>query len=110
MPPEIHIYSRLPLAQSRGDLDARRDLEDDIEDRFETQIEVTGGGQGEGGWNIDLRLLDEYADVHRFAEELVKFLQEWGVPRDTFLNVFTRDWANGKKPARVQVYDGPAGQ
>jgi hypothetical protein len=59
-------------------------LEDDIQDRSEDGVEVSGGGQGQGGWNVDLELLDEDADVHRFPKKLVKFLQKWGVPRDTY--------------------------
>jgi hypothetical protein len=96
----IHIYSGLDLGQARGD------LEDDIQNRFDDQIEVTGGGQGKGGWNLDLELLDEHADVQRFADALVTFLKEWGVPRDTYLNVFTADWVEGQKPTRVDVFGG----
>ncbi len=103
MAPEIHIYSKLDLGQSRGN------LEDDVQDRFEDDIEVSGGGQGESGWNVDLELLDEDADVHRFAKKLVKFLQKWGVPRDTYLKVFTSDWKEGQEAERINVFGGPAG-
>jgi len=92
MAPAIHIYSMLSLGQSRGD------LEDDIQDRFNGEVEVAGGGQGQGGWNVDLELLDEGADVHRFATILVTFLQKWGVPSDTYLNVFSSDWVDGQEP------------
>lgn len=101
MASEIHIYSKLDLGQPRGD------LEDDLQERFEEEIEITGGGQGQGGWNVDLELLDEDADVHRFVKRLVKFLQKWTVPRDTYLNVFTSEWVEGKKPTRVEVFGSP---
>ena len=96
-PPTIYIYSKLDLGQSRGN------LEDDIQDHFEDEIEVTGGGQGQGGWNVDLELLEEDDDVHCFADKLVKFLQKWGVPRDTYLDLYESDWVEGQKPKRVSV-------
>jgi len=103
MAPQIHIYSGLALRESR------HDLEDDIQDRFEGEIDVTGGGQGNGCWNVDLKLLAEEADVHRFAAKLVTFLQEWGVPRDTYLKVFTSDWVEGRTPTRIEVFGGTHG-
>ena len=103
MAPEIHIYSMLNLGQPRGN------LEDDIEDRFDGEVEVGGGGQGQSGWNVDLVMLDENEDVHRFAKKLVKFLQKWGVPRDTYLKVFNNDWKEGDEAHRIDVFAGPAG-
>jgi hypothetical protein len=102
MAPEIHIYSNLHLGQSCGN------LEDDIQAHFEGDIEVSGGGQGQAGWNVDLELLDEEADVHRFAKKLIKFLLKWGVPRDTYLKVFTSDWKDGQEAERIDVFDSPA--
>jgi hypothetical protein len=101
MVPEIHIYSTLALGQSRGD------LEDDIQDYFGKSVEVTGGGHGRDGWNVDLALLDEDADVHRFANNLVEFLQKWGAPGDTYLKVFKSDWKEGQEPVRLDVFERP---
>jgi hypothetical protein len=103
MAPVIHVYSMLSLGRSRGD------LEDDIQDRFGGEVEVTGGGQGQGGWNVDLELLDEGADVHRFATILVTFLQKWGVPSDTYLKVFGSGWVEGQEPTCITVFGSRPG-
>ena len=101
-PPTIYIYSALALGQARGN------LEDDIQDQFEEEIEVAGGGGGQLGWNVDLELLQEDADVQQFAKKLAKFLRKWGVPRDTYLDLYASDWVEGQKPTRLNVFDNPA--
>jgi hypothetical protein len=99
MLPEIHIYSRMDLdGRSRGD------LEEDIYAHFQAELEVTGGGEGQDGWNIDLQLASEDACMEPLVSSLVAFLRRWSVPPDTILNVFSSDWSEGQSPARVNVY------
>jgi hypothetical protein len=94
MPTDVFIYSKAPLKDARGA------LEDDIESFLGPSGEVTGGGGGASGWNVDLEL-SEIA-----SGELVRpreFLVEWGVPRDTFLRVVPR--TAGEQPYEILVYD-----
>jgi hypothetical protein len=101
MCPEVHIYSRTELRRPRVD------LEDAIEARFGDDVEVAGGGQGGDGWNVDLAMPHEDADVQHFLEALVVFLRTWGVPTDTVLRVFERGWVEGQAAERIAVFDAP---
>ena len=90
---DVYIYSSQHLQEARGD------LEDDLDDFLSGAGEVTGGGLGEVGWNIDLRLEDS-ADVEDLAHRLVLFLRDRGVPEDTFFEVCT----DRTEPRRVEVF------
>ncbi len=56
------------------------DLEDDLEDFLSGAGEITGGGGGSVGWNIDLELRDA-ADVEHWVERLAGFLRDRGCRR-----------------------------
>jgi hypothetical protein len=98
MPGEIHIYSKLELR------DARQALEDDIEEHFSGELEVTGGGSGNMGWNIDVALLDEDASALEMSQRLSLFLQKWGVPRDTYMHVLPFATIPPEDAPRIKVY------
>jgi hypothetical protein len=97
MPAAIYFYSRLPLREARGG------LEDDLEEALLGVVEVTGGGGGQSGWNIDLEVCDEVS-VEEASENLSAFLQNWGVPKDTYLKVYADDWAEGQEPQELEVF------
>ena len=94
----IYIYSERSLREARGS------LEDDLEDFLGEAGEVTGGGGGERGWNIDLELFEDES-AEQWIERLVVFLREWGVPEDAYLKVFPDDWVQGTEPRRVAVFE-----
>jgi hypothetical protein len=60
----------------------RTDLEDDLDDLREGVEQVTRGGGGEAGWNIDVRLGDA-TEAEQWVDRLAEFLRESGVPEDT---------------------------
>ena len=62
------------------------DLEEDIESFFDGRVEITGGGSGSMGWNVDLLLRYELP-LEQQIEKLRTFLSNWGVPNDTSLSV-----------------------
>ena len=95
----VHIYSAQLLSEPRSG------LEDDLEEFLGPAGEVTGGGAGATGWNIDLALIDD-ASADDGIERLAAFLREWGVPDDTYLKVFSADWVEGDEPRRVALF-GP---
>jgi hypothetical protein len=76
------------------------DLEEDIESAFAGNVEITGGGSGSMGWNVDL-LLHHEAALEPQIERLRAFLSNWGVPQDTSLSVITSAIENAE---RVMVY------
>ena len=91
----VFIYSYQRLSEPRID------LEDDLEDFLSGAGEVTGGGGGSAGWNIDLELeLRDAADVEHWAERLAGFLRDRGMPKDTFLEISTE----GSESRRVDVF------
>ena len=76
---DIYIYSSLHLREARGN------LEDDLNDFLGDSGEVTGGGGGERGWNVNLEVADESLTEH--IAKLKDFLVGWGVPPDAFFDV-----------------------
>jgi hypothetical protein len=92
--PDIFIYSKHPLGE------ARQDLEDDLESLLAGAGQCTGGGQGEGGWNIDLEVHDPDA-TGEWADRIAGFLRERPVPRDTFLVV----WWSPERQSRLHVFE-----
>ena len=95
----VYIYSTKPLPEPRGG------LEDDLEEFLEGSGEITGGGGGATGWNVDVELY-EGASAEDWIARLAAFLREWGVPDDTYLKVFSADWVEGDEPRRVALF-GP---
>lgn len=77
---DIFIYSSKPLPQGRGA------LEDDIDVLLGDAGEVTGGGIGQAGWNVDVEIYDT-SDAEEELEKLREFLRQWPVPSDTYLVV-----------------------
>ena len=94
---EIYIYSARHMQESRTS------LEDDLEDEFERFLAVTGGGGGVGGWNIDIELASD-VNLDDVLPKIVRFLREWGVPEDTYLDIYPPDWEEGEAPRRVDVF------
>jgi hypothetical protein len=90
MASDIYIYAKTSLGRGRDE------LEDDLDDFLGEGGEVTGGGSGLPGWNVDLTLADD-ADLESWVGKLVLFLREWGVPQDTYLRVFPPGWPREQK-------------
>jgi hypothetical protein len=93
----VCVYSTKPLPEPRGG------LEDDLEELLAGAGEVSGGGGGAAGWNIDLELFDDLS-ADQWIDRLAAFLREWGVPEDTSLKVFSADGVEGDEPQQVSVY------
>jgi hypothetical protein len=93
---DIYIYSEKSLLQRTGK--DRDELEDDLETFFGEAGDVTGAGAGNAGWHLDLHLHDA-SDLERWLERLAAFLQNWGVPQDTYLEVFVTTG-----PRRIDVF------
>ena len=86
----LYIYSA-------GDApEARQDLEDDLEEILGDMAEVSGGGQGERGWNIDIELYVP-ENLESAIDQIRTYLQEKNVSRDTYIRVIRSD--------RRPVYD-----
>ena len=85
----IFIYSSLPTGRGRDE------LEDAIEELLGDRGSVTGAGQGQRGWNVDIEVLEE-DDFAAVCDELIPFLQSWPVGRDTYF------MGEGK---RINVFD-----
>ena len=90
MATDLFIYSNLPLTCGRDV------VEDAVDDAISGNGEVTGGGSGDAGWNVDVELFSaDDTDAHVAA--IVRTLRELPVPNDTYL-VF------GADQSRVNVY------
>lgn len=76
-------------------------LEDDLDDFLGAAGEVTGSGMGTEGWNIDLELAAG-TDVENWLGQIAGFLQEWGVPEDTYLVISAGQ--EGTEPRRLPVF------
>lgn len=74
---EIFIYSSTPLEDAKGE------IEDAIEEALEGVCEVTGGGTGTEGWNIDLWVSDEQQE-RDVLEVLRTVLMRFGVADPRF--------------------------
>jgi len=94
METEVFINSRTCLGRFR------LDLEEDIESAFAGKVEITGGGSGSMGWNVDL-LLHHEGDVAAQIEALRTFLRTWEVPHDTSLSIVAGEVEDAE---RVLVY------
>lgn len=80
METEVFINSKSPLGKSRWE------LEEDVEAFFAGKIEITGGGGGSMGWNIDI-LIHHDGALKPQIEALKAFLSGWRVPQDTSLSI-----------------------
>ena len=95
---EIFIYSSLNLREARGN------LEDDLADFLDDAGRISGGGGGARGWNIDLEVTDKA--LPEWIEKVKDFLVGWGVPPDTFLDVWeVKDGV--EQNTRYEVFDTP---
>ena len=94
---DIYIYSSLPLWDARGS------LEDDIAE-YVNGVEVTGGGGGSRGWNIDLEAAD--ADLPKVIPRLLEFLRAGYVPPDTHFDVIIERRGKMSK-TRYDVFGTP---
>lgn len=91
----IYIYSSQILREPRGNLEV------DLDDFLKDAGEVTGGGGGERGWNIDLEI---EGATGWWPSRIADFLWNWGVPLDTYLSVYEDDWNEGDDFLWVDVY------
>ena len=66
---------------------SRLTLEDAINDKLGSTGEVSGGGAGVLGWNIDVEIFDD-GDVVHSVEILKHLLQSKLVPRSTQMGVY----------------------
>jgi len=96
---DIYIYSSMSLREARGG------LEDDLDEFLDESGEVTGGGGGAPGWNIDLELYSD-DDLPKHIEQLLAYLRVWGVPPDTYVKVSRHD--NDTEQTRHDVFDAAA--
>jgi hypothetical protein len=76
---DLLIYSHEAIA-----LSTRQEIEDAIEGFLGARGEVTGGGGGLDGWNIDVELA---ADAAELLPGLLALLRTLPVPRDTWITV-----------------------
>lgn len=82
-------------------------LEDDLDEFLGAAGETTGCGIGCGAWSVDL-VLKEGQPVEEWTERLRRFLQQWGVPEDTFLRQSDPDPETGREAPRIRVFPGEA--
>jgi len=80
---------------------ARSELEDDLAVFLGQTGQIAGGGSGVSGWNIDIELTNNI-DVTDWIDRFSEFLQEWGVPEDTYFDVIDDD-----SNERMQFYVFP---
>lgn len=71
-------------------------MEDDLEDLLGEMAEVSGGGQGERGWSIDIELYVP-ENLEFVIEQIRTYLQQKNVSRETYIRVIRSD--------RRPVYD-----
>jgi hypothetical protein len=64
-------------------------LEDDIDEWLGSAGEVTGGGSGLTGGNVDIEVTG-FDTVEAFSTALRQFLVRWGVPRDAYFTISER--------------------
>jgi hypothetical protein len=75
----VYFYSKIDFYRTK--------LEDDLEELLSENGEVTGGGSGESGSNIDLEIFDpENLPAH--IKRIRKLLRKYKVPLDTIIRVF----------------------
>jgi hypothetical protein len=97
---DIYIYC--PSGEEGA---ARGDLEYDLENFLGSAGEITGGGAGTKGYNIDIALADG-EDLEQWISRLKGFLQLAGVRKSTFFEVFPPDWEPGMEWRRFEVFGG----
>ena len=78
---DVFIYFRSPLPHPRDV------FEDAIEERLNGRGEVTGGGSGRAGSNIDLRITDPSLGIPQTASLLGAVLKDLGAPSDTIIDI-----------------------
>lgn len=98
MAANIYIY-----CPDRKDGIDRCDLEEELEAFFGDAAEDSGGGSGQGGFNLDFDLADG-EDPHSWADRLKPFLADLGVQHGTLFDVFPDGWEPGMEWRRVEVF------
>ena len=93
----VYLNCSTALDEPRGN------LEDDLDDFLGDAGEVTGGGGGERGWNIDFEITNQEFD--NLLPELLVFLTRWGVPRNAYLKIYPDDWEETEEPRVVKLSD-----
>ncbi len=98
MATDIYIYC--PTGEDGA---YRGDLEDELEGFLGEAGELTGGGSGIQGYNIDLSLNDG-EEVEEWVLRLRNFLQKVGVRPGTFFEVFPEGWEPGMPHRGVEIF------
>ncbi len=76
----IFINGSSSLGQARGD------VEDEVSEALDEMAEVTGGGAGEAGWNIDIEVHDG-RDVEHCVQRVREILLGVGVAAATKISI-----------------------
>ncbi len=100
MSADVYIY-----CQAGEEGAARADLEYDLEAFLGPAGEITGGGSGVEGFNIDLALAAG-EDLELWIGRLKEFLQRAAVRQSTFFEVFPAGWEPGMEWRRFEVFGG----
>ena len=74
---QIYIYFPSPLPQPRSE------IEDDLDEMLGDDGEVTGGGAGTTGANIDIEIFE--GDPHDYLERIRSILKGHNVADDTYI-------------------------
>lgn len=76
----IHVYGSSSLG------DARQEIEDKIDFVLDGLGEVTGGGAGQTGWNIDVEVF-EGKDIETACSSIRRILRERGTDPSTTIQI-----------------------
>jgi hypothetical protein len=98
MPTSVYIFC--PSGEEGA---SRGVLEDELEEFFGAAAELSGGGGGVKGFNIDFELADG-EDVDEWVSRLRQFLVQLRVRRGTRIQVFPDGWEHGMSWRRVEVF------
>src|SRR5262245_44956726 len=97
----VDIYIYCPIGQPGA---ARGELGFDLEELLGAAGEITGGGSGVQGFNIDLELNDD-EDLEQWITRLRDFLRQQGARPGTYFTIYPPGWHPNIARRRVEVYD-----
>ena len=77
---DVFIYFTPRLATPR------EEIEDALQEHLGNRGEITGGGSGKRGANIDIEIFDDQRGAE-LLPGIMRILRHLGVPQDTYLDV-----------------------